>query len=57
MHANNKQELISFINDSLMNPELYTQKSKDILEAIITYTDGECTNRVVTTIKNTLQNS
>lgn len=57
LHANNKQELISFINDSLMNPELYTQKSKDILEAIITYTDGECTNRVVTTIKNTLQNS
>lgn len=47
LHANNRAELIQFVNDALAHPEQYISKSEDILKAIITYTDGACTSRVI----------
>ncbi len=54
LHANSRIELIQFINDALTHPEKYISRSEDILKAIITYTDGNCTNRVVHVLKNQL---
>ena len=54
LHPMNKQELIGNINDALKYPEKYISKSKDILEAIITYTDGKCTDRVVDVLRKEL---
>ena len=54
LHASNRNELIQFVNESLEHPEKYISKSKNILEAIITYTDGKCTERVVEVLKEKL---
>jgi hypothetical protein len=54
LHANNRKELIQFVNDALANPKNYISKSEDILKAIITYTDGKCTDRVVEVLKKSL---
>lgn len=54
LHANNRNELIQFVNDALAKPENYISKSEDILKAIITYTDGQCTERVVKVLKEVL---
>lgn len=54
LHANNRNELIQFVNNALEHPEKYICKSKDILEAIITYTDGKCTERVVGVLREKL---
>ena len=54
LHANNRNELIQFVNQTLKHPEKFVSKSKDILEAIITYTDGKCTERVVGVLKEKL---
>ena len=54
LHASNRNELIQFVNVSLEHPEKYISKSKNILEAIITYTDGKCTERVVEVLKEKL---
>jgi len=55
-HAYSRRELIDYVNDALQNPQKYIVKSKAILENIITYTDGECTNRVVEVIKQNILN-
>lgn len=54
LHANNRAELIQFINDALAAPDKYVSKSQDILKAIITYTDGACTNRVLKVLEEAL---
>lgn len=54
LHANNRKELIQFVNDALDNPQNYILKSEDILEAIITYTDGKCTERVNNVLKQVI---
>lgn len=53
--AKSKNQLIQFINDTLKNPKAYVGKSQKILEEIITYSDGKCTDRVVAVIKESLQ--
>jgi hypothetical protein len=52
--ATSKEEMISSINEALQKPENFTLKCKDILEEIITYTDGRSTDRVVQAIKEVL---
>lgn len=54
MLAGSKQQLMSYINKALTNPDSVTQKSQKVLEEIITYTDGKSTDRVVNIIKNAL---
>lgn len=54
MLAGSKQQLISYINTALTNPDSVTQNCQKVLEEIITYTDGKSTDRVVNIIKNAL---
>jgi hypothetical protein len=53
--AHNKDQFIDLINNALENPQEYNKNSRGCLEEIITYTDGQSTNRAVATIKNFLQ--
>jgi hypothetical protein len=53
--AYTKDEYISLINKALVNPEKFNKNSKSCLEEIITYTDGQSTNRAVATIKSFFQ--
>ena len=54
MHPMSEEELISNINEALKSPNAFISNSKDILEAIITYTDGKCTDRVVDVLRREL---
>lgn len=54
LHPMNKEELLENVNDALKHPAKYISKSKDILEAIITYTDGKCTERVLEVLRKEL---
>ncbi|MDE3237067.1 MAG: hypothetical protein KGO81_14030 [Bacteroidota bacterium] len=51
LHPMSRNELIDNINDALQHPEKFITRSNDILEAIITYTDGKCTERVIEVLK------
>lgn len=51
-HAYSRQELIDYVNDALKNPNAYIQKSKDIVKAIVTHTDGKNGDRVADVLKN-----
>ncbi len=53
--ANSRQELIGFINEALHHPEEMTKASQRIVEEVITYSDGQCTQRVLAAIANELQ--
>jgi len=50
-HAYNRQQLIDYVNDALANPEKYNQKSKAIVEAIVTNTDGKNGDRVINVLQ------
>ncbi|MCZ2222878.1 MAG: CDP-glycerol glycerophosphotransferase family protein [Chitinophagales bacterium] len=52
--ANSRKELIDLINQALCNPEPFIKLSQRIVEEIITYSDGQCTNRVMDVLKNEL---
>ncbi|GMV77700.1 MAG: hypothetical protein AMXMBFR79_08350 [Chitinophagaceae bacterium] len=54
--ANSQQEMIDWINKGLSNDTSMIEKCKQVLEEIITYTDGNCTNRVVEVLKNSVVN-
>lgn len=54
-HAYNKKELINYVNDALKNPEAYVKKSKAIVEAIVTYTDGGNGDRVASALEQILR--
>ena len=47
-----KEELISTVNEALQTPEKFTQNCQTCISEIITYTDGNSTNRVTTIFKN-----
>ncbi len=53
--AGSKQELVRLVNDALVNPGKYVVKCNDILKEIITYTDGQCTDRVAGIMKKELE--
>jgi hypothetical protein len=52
--ANSKSEMIDLINEALYEPLRMTNASDRIVEEIITYKDGKCTDRVVANIRNEL---
>ena len=52
--ADSKGEMTHFINEALEQPQNFTQKSKEILEEIITFSDGKSTDRVVNVLKQIL---
>jgi len=54
LHPMSREELIEDINHALLHPEKHISKSKDILEAIITYSDGKCTERVIEVLQREL---
>ena len=49
--ATSKELLIKYVNDALERPEFFVAKSSNILEEIITYTDGQSTSRVASVIE------
>lgn len=49
--ASSREQLISFVNEALLHPELHKLERKAILESVITYTDGRSAQRVVDCIK------
>jgi hypothetical protein len=53
--ANSKQELIRITNDFLNNPKPNVEKCKKVVEEIITYSNGEATQKVVDILKNELK--
>ena len=53
--ARNRKELIDYVNEALQFPDHFTQKSKDIVEAIITYSDGKCTERVLKVLQEEIE--
>ena len=53
--AKSKKELVQFINDTLKDPSKYINKSKKILQEIISFDDGKCTDRVASVIKESLR--
>jgi hypothetical protein len=52
--ANAREELIRLTNEALQAPENFTAQCEKILEEIITYPDGKCTDRVVKIIEEQL---
>jgi hypothetical protein len=52
--AHNKKEFISIVNEALANPGKFNKKSKSCIEEIVTYSDGQSTNRAVAAIKKFL---
>ena len=52
--AESKEQLISFINEALHQPEKMTKASNRIVQEIITYNDGKCAERVVEVLKEQL---
>lgn len=52
--ANSKQELIKLTNNYLKNPHQNIDKCQKIVEEIITYSNGESTQRVVDVLKKEL---
>ncbi len=47
LNPRSKEEFISNVNTSLENPGLFTIKCNEVLEAVITYTDGRSAERVL----------
>ena len=52
--ATSKDLLIKYVNETLERPEFFIAKSRNILQEIITYTDGQSTDRVVQIIEDFL---
>lgn len=52
--AHSKAQLIELVNLALEKPEGFTQKSEKIVEEIITFTDGNATNRVAEILRQTM---
>ena len=53
--ANSKKELVAYVNEALEHPEIFTKQCNTILEEIITFRDGKSTDRVVSVIKEVIQ--
>ena len=53
--ANSKKELVAYVNEALEHPEIFTKQCNTILEEIITFRDGTSTDRVVSVIKEVIQ--
>lgn len=54
MLAHSRQQMATFINEALWHPKQDAVNSKKVLEAIITFTDGQCTQRVVNIMRKEL---
>jgi hypothetical protein len=52
--ANNKNELIALINEALLNPTQMSKAANRVVEEIITFSDGKCTQRVIEVIHDNL---
>jgi hypothetical protein len=50
--ATTKQKYVDIVNKTLANPEQFTLKSMNCIEEIVTYNDGQSTNRAVAAIKS-----
>ena len=50
--ASSKEHLVQLVNEALASPEIFKQHCKKCVEEIITYTDGQSANRVVTILKS-----
>ena len=55
--AESREQLIEFINEALVAPENFTAKCDAILEEIITYKDGKCTDRVLKVMDEIIKQS
>ncbi len=53
--AHSRKELIDYVSEALQHPEHFIKKSKDIVEAIITFTDGKSTDRVIEVLKREIE--
>jgi hypothetical protein len=49
--ARSKEELVALTNKALQEPDAFGKERQKCLEEIITYTDGESTGRVLSTLK------
>jgi len=50
--ANNREQYIEFVNKAMQNPSSYTTNCSKCVSEIVTYTDGQSTNRAVAAIKD-----
>lgn len=49
--AKSRKELIDYINNALQQPEKYITKCDKVLKEVITFNDGQCTNRVAAVLQ------
>lgn len=52
--ANSKEQLVEYINEALEKPQQMTKAAKRVVEEIISYADGKCSQRVVNVLEKAI---